>query len=180
VADFPLHEALRACDGELISHGGHAAAAGFKVRADCIPALRERFAAFAAAHFGTALPYPRLILEEEVPISALTFGLMKELDKLEPYGADNPRPRFLATGLTLDGEPKKMGGGERHVSFRVRQGGTALRAVAFGMADRLEELQSGGGACSLAFTPKVNEWNDRRSVELEVADFRPVAVPELA
>ena len=179
VADFPLHEALRACDGELLSHGGHAAAAGFKVHPSRITTLRERFVAYASAHFGPTLPAPRLILEEEVPLSALTFNLMSDLDRLEPYGADNARPRFLATGLTLDGDPRKIGGGERHLSFRIRQGGTSLRAVAFGMGERLEELIGGGGACSLAFTPKVNEWQDRRTIELEVADFRPVAMPEL-
>jgi single-stranded-DNA-specific exonuclease len=180
VGDFPLHEALRACDGELLSHGGHAAAAGFKVHPSRLTTLRERFVACAAAHFGPTLPAPRLVLEEEVPLAALTFNLMSDLDRLEPYGAENPRPRFLATGLKLDGNPRKIGGGERHLSFRVRQGSTVIRAVAFGMGDRLEELLSGGGACSLAFTPKVNEWQDRRSVELEVADFRPVESPELA
>ena len=40
------------------------------------------------------------------------------------------------------------------------------------MADRSEELMSAGGACCLAFTPKINEWNGRRSVDLEVVDLQ--------
>jgi single-stranded-DNA-specific exonuclease len=31
---------------------------------------------------------------------------------------------------------------------------------------------SAGGACCLAFTPKLNEWQGWRSVDLEVADFQ--------
>jgi single-stranded-DNA-specific exonuclease len=49
----------------------------------------------------------------------------------------------------------------------------ALRAIAFGMGERAEELMAAGGQCCLVFTPKVNEWQGRRSVELEVADFQP-------
>jgi single-stranded-DNA-specific exonuclease len=47
-----------------------------------------------------------------------------------------------------------------------------LKAIAFGMAERVEELLSCGGTCCLAFTPKLNEWQGRRSVDLEVADFQ--------
>ena len=104
---------------------------------------------------------------------------MRDIDLLEPYGAENPKPKFLASGLKLEGEPRKIGQGERHLSFRVRQGQTVMRAVAFGMADRVDELTSGGGHCCLAFTPKVNEWQGRTSVEIEVIDFRPTALAPL-
>ena len=42
VPGFALHEALKACTDCLLSHGGHRAAAGFKVRADAIDAFREK------------------------------------------------------------------------------------------------------------------------------------------
>lgn len=179
VPGFPLHDALQACDGALLGHGGHAAAAGFRVLSSRIDLLRERFNAFAAIHFRGIPPAPRLVLEAEVPLSALTTGLLNDLDKLEPYGAENPRPRFLAADLVVEGQPRRIGGGERHLSFRVRQGGTVLRAIAFGMGERAEELMSAGGACCLAFTPTLNVWQDRRTVEMEVADLRPGGMPEL-
>jgi single-stranded-DNA-specific exonuclease len=178
VPGFPLHEALNACDGVLESHGGHAAAAGFRVRPSQVDALRERFVTFAKGRFRGEPPQPTLTVEAEVPLAALTLGLLNELDKLEPYGADNPRPRFLAAGLTVEG-PRRIGQGERHLSFRARQNGTVVRAVAFGMGDRLDELMSKGGECCLVFTPKLNEWNGNRAVEMEVADLRPGGAAEL-
>jgi single-stranded-DNA-specific exonuclease len=173
VPGFALHEALKACGDCLLSHGGHRAAAGFKVRADAIDTFRDAFCAYAARHFPEGPPSPRLVLDAEVPLSALTMGLIKEIDKLEPYGSENGRPIFLAGGLEVVGQPRRMGGGERHMSFRVRQNGTTLRAVAFGMGERYDELMSDGGRCCLAFTPKINEWQGYRSVELEVVDFQP-------
>jgi single-stranded-DNA-specific exonuclease len=173
IAGFPLHEALQACSDVLMSHGGHKAAAGFRVRADSVDLFRERFLAVAQTFFPSGLPAPRLVLDAEIPLSALTLGLVKDIDRLEPYGSENHRPLFLAGGLQIANEPRRMGEGERHLNFRVRQHNTTLRAVAFNMGDRCSELMSAGGQCCLAFTPKINEWQGYRNVEIEVADFQP-------
>src|SRR5581483_10694532 len=132
VPGFPLHEALAACGAELVTHGGHAAAAGFKVLPSRIDALRECFVRYAEGRFQGPPPPPKLILEAEVPLSALTYSLLGELDKLEPFGAENSRPKFRPGGLRVDGQQRRSGGGERHLTSRVRQGATQVRAVAFG------------------------------------------------
>jgi single-stranded-DNA-specific exonuclease len=179
VNGFKLHEALAYCGDHLVSHGGHAAAAGFRVLSDRIDDFRERFCEYAARHFPDGPEAPSLTLDTEAPLSALTPGLLAQIDKLEPYGSENPRPKFLVADLEIVGEPRRIGGGERHLTFRVKQGRTSLRCVAWGMADRLDELMSGERRCCLAVTPRINEWNGHRSVELEVADFQPGAVAEL-
>src|SRR5262249_31966541 len=104
-------------------------------------------------HFPDGPPPPQLVLDAEVPLSALTLGLAQDLDRLEPYGNQNQPPVFLAGGLQVVGEPRRMGKGERHISFQVRQQNTTLRAVAWSMADRVPELMAEGGQCCLAFTP---------------------------
>jgi single-stranded-DNA-specific exonuclease len=180
IPNFALHESLIACDALLEGHGGHMAAAGFKVRPDRIDAFRECFNAYVASHFPGGPPAPRLELDAEVPLSAITHSLLKDLDKLEPYGAGNSKPKFLASGLKVEAA-RLIGTGEvqRHMDFRVRQGETTLRCVAWGMADRMEELMSAGGDCCLAFTPKINEWNGQRKLELHVIDLKPGKTVEL-
>ena len=172
VPGFILHEALQECSDLLIGHGGHPAAAGFRLRPENIDAFRERFCQATATRRPEGPRPAELVLDAEAPLSALTFGLLNDLDRLEPYGAENRRPVFLAGGLQVEGEARKVGGGERHLQFRVRQKGVTLKAIAFGMADRAEELMSAGGACCLACTPKLNEWQGRRSIDLEVVDFQ--------
>jgi single-stranded-DNA-specific exonuclease len=179
IPGFALNRALHACSDCLLGHGGHAMAAGFRLRPEMIDTFRRRLCIHAAAHFPDGPPPPTLTLDAELPLSALTFGLLRDLDRLEPYGAENRRPLFLAGGLEQVGEPRKMGTGERHLSFRVRQQGKVLRAVAWGMADRCDELVSAGGACCVAFTPRINEWQGLRSIELEVIDFQPGAEARL-
>jgi single-stranded-DNA-specific exonuclease len=173
VPGFPMHLALAACSEVLVSHGGHHAAAGFKLEPEKLELFREKFYAFAAGHFKGATQAPGLVLDAETPLNVLTPGLVKDLDQLEPYGAHNRKPLFLAADLQVTGEPRKVGVGERHLSFRVRQGGATLKAIGWNMAERMAELLSGGGACCLAFTPKINEWQGRKSIDLEVTDFQP-------
>ncbi len=172
VPGFKLHEALRECSEHLLSHGGHATAAGFKIAAPAVDAFRESFCSVAARHFTAGPPSPRVLIDAEVPLSALTPGLIESMKQLEPYGAGNPQPLFLAGDLQVVGEPRRVGGGERHLSFKVRQQSREMKAIAFGMGERLEELVAAEGKCSLVFTPRINEWQGWRSVELEVKDLQ--------
>jgi single-stranded-DNA-specific exonuclease len=172
VPGFKLHEALQECTTHLLSHGGHAAAAGFRLHPDAVAGFRANFYSLAGRHFGTQTPAHRLVLDAEVPLSSLTTGLLQALQQLEPYGSGNPAPLLLADRLQVVGEPRRVGNGERHLSFRVRQNGKELRCIGFGMGDRATELMSAGGQCCLAFTPRINEWQGYRSVEIEVRDFQ--------
>lgn len=177
---FPLHEALAECSQHLISHGGHAAAAGFKVAKDQIDTLREAFVQCAARKLNGKTLQHTIKLDAEIPLSALTPGLMKGINALEPHGSGNRRPMFLASELQLVDEPRKVGKGEHHLSFKVKQGnGKMAKAIAWGMADRLEELKSAQGQCCLAFTPKTNEWNGYTNIDMEVVDFQPGPIAKL-
>jgi single-stranded-DNA-specific exonuclease len=172
IPGFRLHEALRDCGDGLISHGGHAGAVGFKIPPQEVDGFRDRFCAYAARHFQANLPIPQLVIDAELPLTLLTPGLVEALNRLEPYGAGNPRPLFLAGPLQVVGTPRRVGKGERHLQFRVRQQEATIPAIAFGMADRTEELLSAGGECCAVFTPTFKEWQGWRSIQLEVLDFQ--------
>jgi single-stranded-DNA-specific exonuclease len=172
VPGCPLHEVLEECTDKLVSHGGHAIAAGFRIAAEQIPVFKGSFVDVVRRRLGSEPRPHRLVIDAEVPLSALTTGLMQAMEQLEPYGQGNPPPLFLADRLQIVGEPKKMGNGERHLAFRVRQGGRQIRAVAWGMAERLPELLSAGGQCCLVVMPRFNDFRGVRRVEIEVRDVQ--------
>jgi single-stranded-DNA-specific exonuclease len=178
VAGFPLHEALTACADGLISHGGHAAAAGFKIHCSRVDDLRERVGRFAERNQLKPTP-PRLTIDAELPLDLLTAGLVEALAKLEPYGAGNPRPMFLAGPVKVVGEPRGVGRGERHLRFRVQQSQNSMQAIGFNLAERATELMSSAGQCCLVFSPSFNDWQGYRSVQLEVVDFQPGSKAQL-
>lgn len=176
---FPLPEALSQLADLLVSHGGHRAAAGFKLDPANLEAFRARLEETGKQFFKGTTPRPSLRLDAEIPLQGLGEGLIRDLGKLEPYGNTNRKPLFLASGLELEGEPRIVGKDGRHLQIALRQGTTKVRAVAFRMADRLEELKSGGGALSIAFRPAINEFAGRREIQAVVEDFQPGGEPEV-
>ena len=181
IPNFNLHQALSCCGEHLLSHGGHAMAAGFKITHDAVAPFRERFCAQAAERLNCQSLGHTIIIDAEVPLSAMTVGLVKSVQALHPFGQGNRRPVFLSGGLQVQGQPRLVGQNERHVNFMVRQQtGPAVRVIAFGMAERVDELMSQGGQCSLVYTPKINEWQGFTRVDLEVIDFQPGPVARLS
>jgi single-stranded-DNA-specific exonuclease len=172
VDGFPLHEALQACGERLISHGGHAAAAGFKIPQSYLEDFRERVRIYSKEKF-QGPPCPRLTIDAEVPLELLTPGFVESLNRLEPYGAGNPRPLFLAGPVNVVGEPRGVGRGEKHLRFRVQQNGRTFPVIGFNLAERVGELMSAGGQCCMVFSPSFNDWQNWRSLQLEVVDFEP-------
>jgi single-stranded-DNA-specific exonuclease len=170
-----LQEALAACEAHLISCGGHAMAAGLRIDRGNFEEFRDAFHQAASARLTTTDYVSTLSVDVEVPLHILSPHLIESMDVLAPFGATNPSPLFLASNLMVDGEPRKMGGGERHLSFYVRQGDRRLRAVAFGQAERAQELISQSGRCCLVFSPRLNTFRGFAEVELLVRDFRPGA-----
>ena len=167
-----LHAFLASCDELLIRHGGHRAAAGLQVESSRIPEFRNRLCELTSSQFPSGLEYPPLILDAEVPLAALSVKLVRELNQLEPYGAENKKPLYMASDLQIAREPSLVGEDGQHLRFQVSQGGVNLWAIAFRMGKRKDELMSQAGKCSVAFTPSINSWNGSDSVQLEIHDFQ--------
>ncbi len=171
VAGFNLFEAIRACSAGLLGFGGHAMAAGLKIPRGHF----DEFAALFDGHCRSALTPEQLQkalnIDAEIPLGALTLGVVEAIEALEPFGIGNPRPVLAASRVRVVGEPNFVGDRKQHVQVRFAQGDVAFRAIAFNMAERGKALKP-GLLCSVAFHPSINEWNGRREVQLELRDFR--------
>jgi single-stranded-DNA-specific exonuclease len=107
----------------------------------------------------------------EVELADVNQQFVHEYELLSPFGSQNRKPVFLSSDLKIAGQVKRIGKNQNHLSFYVNQNGTALRALAWGAGDRYEELST-AHSVSLAFTPQINRWQGRESVEIEVKDFK--------
>jgi single-stranded-DNA-specific exonuclease len=168
-----LHAALAACTEHLLAHGGHAAAAGLKIDPACVDAFREAFCEHVAGEVTEADRVAEIRIDAEAPLSQLTMQTVRQIEQLAPFGAGNPRPTLCATGVRLAEPPKRIGGGERHLSLRISQHSVSLRAIAFGQGDWADELAGCEEPLDIAYRPVINEFRGRRSVELQLVDWRP-------
>ncbi|QDU38503.1 Single-stranded-DNA-specific exonuclease RecJ [Maioricimonas rarisocia] len=174
-ADFDLHTALTACRDRLLTFGGHKAAAGLRISKSEIDAFREEFARQVASSHQNGRPEVPLRIDAEVSLNDLNHRAVKELEHLGPFGCKHRRPVFAATGVELAEPPKRMGGGDRHLSLRVKQHNKVLRAVAFGKGDWAEELEAHGGPISICFSAGLNSYRGYESVELQLIDWQAEA-----
>jgi len=172
VPGFDLHAALESCDECLLAHGGHAAAAGLRIDEERIDAFRTAFCEVAAAEINQQQRVADLLIDAEFPLSAFTAKTVGQIERLAPFGQHNARPLLCATGATLEGQPKTIGAGGRHLSLRLAQHGVSFRAVAFGQAEWAEPMLALQRPFDIAFRPVINNYQGRQNVELHLVDWR--------
>lgn len=130
-----LFDALSAAASELVRYGGHQAAAGFELTLERLPAFRAAFVGAVTAQ-GTqpAAQAPESHVElasGDTPLAVLT-----DLDRLEPCGADNPRPRLRVLGRVL--EARIVGSG--HLKLRLGLGRHEIECFGANLGERAPEL----------------------------------------
>lgn len=128
---FDLHSALAACAGHLTRFGGHAAAAGIEIEEEKLPAFRQAINEWAAQHAARPAPVT-LQLDAVVTLEELDLPNVQELNRLAPFGRENPTPVLLVQNAVVDGV-WAMGAEGRHTRVRLRQGNHTLFASLFGI-----------------------------------------------
>ena len=170
---FDLHAGLTACSSHLTGYGGHRYAAGLRLPADQIDAFRAEFVRHVESTHVIDPAEREIAVDAEVVLADLTHSAIKDLERLGPFGSAHPKPVFAATRCELVEPPSKMGGGERHLSVKVRQFNKVLRGVAFGKADWADEMARSPGELSFCFAPGLNRYKGYESVELQLIDWQP-------
>jgi single-stranded-DNA-specific exonuclease len=171
IPGFDLHAGLTACSDLLLGFGGHKYAAGFTIAEDQIPRFRERLGLLVLERMGAQGFVRMLSIDGSVNLDELSLDLMREMEKLAPFGQGNPEPRLGARGLTVE-SPRIVG--NNHLKLRLRQGsGPTLGAIAFNKGPLLGKQVREGARLAVVFTPRLNAWNGATSVELEIRDIKP-------
>jgi single-stranded-DNA-specific exonuclease len=170
IAGFDLYEAIKECADGLIAFGGHAAAAGLKLREDQFAAFADRFLGHCGRTLTAEALERALTIDAEVPLGVLSLRVVDEIEKLEPHGVGNPRPLLLAHDVMVAGEPRAVGEQKNHLQLKLRHGDAEYKAVGWNLVERGKCLVA-GAVGSFVFHPSINEWNQRREVQLEIKDF---------
>ncbi len=174
-ANFDLHSGLSACEQHLVKFGGHRAAAGLKIQVEHIDTFRESFCLHVSENHSVQTSDIELRIDAEVRLNDLTLQAVKELDRLGPFGRDNPRPILATQSVELAEPPRRMGEGERHLSLTLRQGQRKIRAISFGKGDWAEEISAAvasGATISICFAPNINRFRGQENVEMQLIDWK--------
>jgi single-stranded-DNA-specific exonuclease len=168
VDGISLVEILSRCPEGLTSWGGHPMAVGVSLPKAELAGFRARFDAAVRAHVGGGIADAQLNISAWLDPEQIADDLMNELDALHPYGQGNPEPVFGLRGVAFRRRPEIFKA--RHFRFRLEDSrGRPLSGVAWKMADRIPPL---GEPVDLAVELNWNFFNDRKSLQLELVDWR--------
>ena len=168
IAEFHITAALDQCRDLLIRHGGHAAAAGFTVSNENVPALVSRLQQIAADQLSGEDLRPIIHADTEVQLADLDMELLKELDYLQPTGYGNPDPVFVARGVKVVNS-RPVGRDATHLKMALGDGKKVMDAIAFRFGDWHREMPS---HVDLAFTFERNEYQGYINLQLNVRDLK--------
>jgi len=175
VDGFSVLDAMHGASDHFMRYGGHAAAAGCEIAATEVDAARTAVEARTRELLQAAgldgIEAPPLKLDVDLPLAGLSDAVMHQVDKLEPFGAGNAEPVFLARNARIDGPPRRVGVDGAHLSMRLRDGQKVFKAIAFRLGPRADELLP-GTPIHLAYRPMWNTFRGRTNLELQVLDFQ--------
>lgn len=101
IAAFNLGEALELCRPLLIDGGGHAHAAGFSIRLENVAELKKLMEAIARKQLTEEDLLPVLEADAELSPSHIDEVLVEQLERLAPFGMENPEPLFVTHGAQM-------------------------------------------------------------------------------
>lgn len=169
VPGFNLYEAIHACREHLLGYGGHFAAAGMTLELEQVDAFREKFEKVVSSTIQPELLVPEIVIDAEISLNDIKQPFFDIITQMEPYGPENLRPVFIIKNVHNSGYSKIVK--EEHIKFSLREGNVTITGIGFGMAGKFGLLEQ-QKPVDVLFTIAENEWNNTKSLQIRVIDFR--------
>jgi single-stranded-DNA-specific exonuclease len=165
IEGFNLHKALSRLEGLLVRFGGHKHAAGLALDAANVNVLAEELEEIAHEVLSEDDLIPKIHIDAEIALPELTLETVDQLKSLSPFGSGNPEPILYCPAL---GVVESRVVGERHLKLRVKEGGTVMEAIGFGLSDRHSLKRE---KIRMVFTPEINKWRGSEKIQLRIVDL---------
>lgn len=169
IPEYPLLPILKKNSSLFLNYGGHDFAAGLTIEEKNIELFKKNLIKDANTTLLDNDVTSKLYLDGHIEFSELTFDLMESLKLLEPYGNENPPP-LLYTKVEQTWPPKVVG--KLHLKMFFKQGKRTLEGIAFGFARRRDELKKKNLKLLIAFTPHINTFLNKTSIQLQIREFK--------
>lgn len=172
VGGFDIYSAIDSCRDLLTNFGGHVFAAGLSMKPDNLPEFKRRFEEYVAAHITAEQQIPVLRVEDELQLQDIDKQFYNVLRHLEPFGPNNPHPRFVTRGLINNRYTKRVGKLGEHLKLDLTDRNMAISGIAFGKGDMAMYIQN-GNPVDVCYSLEQNTYNGITSLQMKVDDILP-------
>lgn len=170
VESYNMFEGLRASDALLYKYGGHPMAAGLSLFPENLDALRKELNRSCCLTEEDLKQ--KLWIDAPMPMRYVTYQLIKEFERLEPFGSGNEKPVFAEKNVRI--RNIRVMGKNRNVLRMdlLSQNGQVFEGIMFCEADMMKKELEGRDTVSIAYYPQKNEYNGRSSLQMQIVDIR--------
>jgi len=168
-----LMTVLEECADMLEGFGGHAMAAGLRLRRENLEAFRAQFNAGCRRVLDGRDLRPVLQVDGWIEVGEADEALWSALEMLSPVGVGNRTPLWGLRRVRPMGRPRIVG--RDHLKMIVADGGGQMESIGFGLADRPVP----DGPIDMLAQIRENHFRGRRSLQLHIKDFRSTDKPEV-
>ena len=173
VKGFDVYNALQECDEFIEQFGGHKYAAGLTLEPNNYEKFKAKFEGVVRNSIPKELLIPQITIDSDLCLSDITPKFNRIIKQFGPFGPQNMKPTFLATGLRDNGYGKKIGKNDEHLKLNIVSGTDqkTYNAVGFGLGDKFD-LINNGSSFKAVFTIEENHWNGITSLQLNIKDIK--------
>jgi single-stranded-DNA-specific exonuclease len=147
IPTIDLHEQLEKVSDLFAHFGGHEFACGFSLRSDAVPELQrrlsEQFENIDERHFRREAR-----IDARLPLQQIDREFVAAHELLQPFGAGNPQPLFLAEGVDVIG---RRSFGEDCCELTIQDASGRATAVLWPSARALETHLAGDRSADILF-----------------------------
>ena len=170
IKGFDLFQSLSTCRDILPHFGGHPMAAGMTLSINDVDELRSRMVHIAKDTLTEEDFTPLIQVDGEAAVSDITVPGIEELNKLAPFGMNNPKPLFMIRDAKI-ASMKKIGANQTHLKAALEQNGQTIDGIGFGMGEYADQVAKTSDI-SVIGELSINEWNNMRRPQLMLRDLR--------
>lgn len=173
VKGFDVYNALHECSEFIEQFGGHKYAAGLTLQSDNYEKFKAKFEEVVKNSIPDELRFPEISIDATINLSDINSKFYRIIDQFGPFGPQNMKPVFMASGLRDNGYGKKVGANEDHLKLSIIYGTDqkTYNAIGFGLGDKFD-LLSNGNAFKAVFTIEENHWNGITTLQLSIKDIK--------
>ena len=173
VKGFDVYNALEQCAEFIEQFGGHKYAAGLTLKEENYKNFKNKFEEVVKNTLPEELRTPEISIDAEINLSEVTPKFYRIIKQLEPFGPQNMKPIFMASGLRDNGYGKKVGEDKTHLKLNIIEGANqkTYNAIGFSMGDK-HQLVVNGNSFKAVFNIDENHWNGNTSLQLLLKDIQ--------
>ncbi len=169
VSGYNLFEALENCSGILEKFGGHELAAGLSVKTENIDAFRKAINEYTPEKTEETTTVPTVNIDAVIKAAYITNETVDDINKLQPFGVENPAPVFAAKNLKIHRISTMSE--NKHLRMTLLKDGKYLDTVGFGMGEYFNCFKE-GDFVDVAFGISINDYKGFHNVQLILKDIK--------